>query len=443
MSGPSSQYDVVIVGARPAGTATAAHLARAGARVLLLDRVTFPRTTLSCPLYFANTLDALRELQALDKTLALGAPRLRLYQTQIGGVRLHGRMLPFNGIDYALQIRRERFDAMLFEHVAGLPGVETRLGFAVTELLRDGGRVTGVRGRAKGGAEEEIRAPLVVGADGVFSTVARAVGAGKYNIVPARTCVYYAYYSNVAPAAAEPSATIYYDPGDHFAFITANSESGLTVVSLSLPAGQFERARSRPEKLHLEYAHKIPEMAERMRGAHRETPVYGVSPRESSYRVPYGPGWVLVGDAGYYKDPLPGQGIHDALRSAALVASAYVAAGGLPASTNPRDTSSRVYNAYQRTRDRETRGMYWLTDYYAQIERDRPAQELDLFRAIAAMPDWSNRYVSLFNGVTDADWFLKPTTSFRILAEWRWRQLRAHLPRAPRSVAGPTNSNRI
>lgn len=415
------KYDAIVVGARAAGASTAAFLAKAGFHVLLTDRVKFPKPTLSCPLLLGNTFHLLDKIGVMDKVDAIGAPKLRLYQVQISDVHLRGRMLPYKGFDYTYHIRRELLDDVVFRHVAQLPNIETYLGFNVSELLEENGRVIGVRGSEGGGAAEEIRADMVVGADGVFSTVAEQVKASKYDVVPARTCVYYAYYANVAPAGAEPSATMYYKPEDRFAFITANGDNDLTVISISLPASRFEWARANHETLHLDFAKKIPEMSERLKKAERVSPVYGVSPRESFYRVPYGQGWVLVGDAGYYKDPLPGQGIHDALRSAELAANAF---GEYCTNAKTPQAWETAFKRYQVTRDRETTAMYKLTDLYANLESNRTAQLMGLFRAIADMPDWSNRYVSLFNGVTSAESFQRLDTPIRILLEWRWRQLR-------------------
>ncbi len=419
-----TRYDAIIVGARPAGAGLAAFLSQGGFRVLLMDRVTFPKPTLSCPLYFGNAFDLLKRIGVMEKVDALGAPKLRWYQVQIQDIHLRGQMLPYNGFDYAYHIRRELFDEMLFKHVAAMPNVETRLGFNVTSLIWENERVIGVRGREQGGDEIEIHGEVVIGADGIFSTVAEQVNAKKYNVVPAQTCVYYAYYDNVAMAGNEPTATMYYDPKEHFAFITANGESDLTVISMSLPASKFDWARANFETLHFDFANKIPEMAERMKNAKRVTPVYGVSPRESFYRVPFGKGWALVGDAAFYKDPLPGQGIHDALRSAELVTQALVecrANGKMPRAWE------NAFRNYHTTRDRETKAMYELTDLYAQLERERSRQEMDLFRALAASPEWSNRYVSLFNGVTSLEWFQRWDTLMRILLGWRWGQVKGKL----------------
>jgi 2-polyprenyl-6-methoxyphenol hydroxylase-like FAD-dependent oxidoreductase len=410
------KYDAIVVGARVAGAGMAAFLSRAGFRVLLIDRVHFPKPALSCPLYFGNTLDMLNRLGALPRIEAIGAPTIRLYQTNLDDIHLRGRMLPYRGYDYAYSIRREVFDAALFEHVAGLPNVETRLGFNITGLLWGNDRVVGVKGRAGGGAEEEIRANVVVGADGIHSLVAQATDAAKYHVMPPRTCVYYAYYSHVEYAGNEPSAAIYYDHKTPVAFITSDSDADLTVISCSLPAARFQAVRHDANNVHSLFGRHVPELTARLRSAVRETPMYGVSPRESYYRTPFGPGWLLVGDAGYYKDPITGQGLHDALRAAELAANAYAEyrAGG---------DFIRVMRRFQETRDRETRGMYTLTDFYANIEREISPQEFDLFRAMSEMPHWSNRYVSLFNGVTDAGEFTKTRTLLRIYWEWQGRKL--------------------
>ncbi len=418
------RYDAIIVGARAAGAVMAALLAQENFRVLLVDRVTFPKTTLSCPITFGNTFDVLKRIGVLEKVEAIGAPKLRLYQTQIGNVRLYGRMLPYAGFDYAYQIRRELYDDVIFNHVAQMPNVETRLGFNVTDLIWENERVVGVRGSEGGGQPQEIRADAVIGADGIFSTIAEKVNAKKYNIIAGHTCIYFAYYEDVKPAANEPTATIYYDADEHFAFVTANSDGDLTVISISLPASQFERVRQNFENVHFEYAQKIPEMAERMRDAKRVTPVYGVSPRDSFYREPFGNGWVLIGDAAYYKDPLPGQGIHDALRSAELATQALVEYRAQGKGTRAWNDAFAIYH---QTRDRETKAMYELTDFYADLERKRLPQEMDLFRAIASSPKWSNIYVSMFNGVTSVSWFRRFDTVMRILLEWRWQQLRDKL----------------
>lgn len=431
-----SRYDAIIVGARPAGAGTAAFMAQAGMRVLLTDRVTFPKTTLSCPLYFANTMDLLNRIGVMDRVDAIGAPKLRWYQLEFGDIHLRGQMLPYGGYDYTYHIRREIFDDVFLQHVAAMPNIDTRLGFNVTGLVREKERVVGVRGSAHGGPEEEIRAPAVIGADGVFSTIAEQTGSAKYNVRPAHTCVYYAYYENMPLAGSDPTATIYFDPVEHFAMITANGESNLTVVSLSLPASRFEWARANHETLHTTFANKLPKMAARMEPAKRVSPVYGVSPRESFYRTPYGPGWVLVGDAAYYKDPLPGQGIHDALRSAEMVACAmseYRSNGSTNAAWNA------AFQKYQTKRDRETHAMYELTEYISNLERERGESEKNVFRAIAAMPDWSNRYVSLYNGATDVEWFRRFDTPFRILLDWRWRKFKQRF--ASPSQASSTDAN--
>ena len=411
-------YDAIVVGARIAGAGMAGLLSQAGFRVLLVDRVQFPKPTLSCPLYFGNAFAILDRMGALPRIEAIGAPKAHLYQVEVKDIHLHGHLLPYHGHDYSYSIRREIFDELLFEHVAGMPNVETRLGFNITGLLWDDShhRVLGVKGSIGGGTPEEIRAEMVVGADGLFSVVAQQTSPERYNIKPPHTCAYYAYYSNVKPAAREPSATMYFNTENKSYCITADSDSDLTVISITLPASRFEEARRNPERVHEFYPRQIPLLAERIRNARRETPVYGVSPRESVYRVPFGPGWVLVGDAGYYKDPITGQGIHDALRSAELAAAAYTQ---YRAGANWNAAMCR----YQLVRDRETRGMYGLTDYYAQIDRKIMAQEFSLFRAIAAQPRWANRYVSMFNGVTDVSWFIKPTTALRIYWEWQARKL--------------------
>src|SRR3954454_17674569 len=164
--------DAVIVGARCAGSAAAIALARAGRRVVALDRVSFPADTISTHLLWPGGVAELQALGALARVEELGAPPLPRALAGAGDVTVEGDYPPVDGIAHALCVRRPGLDAALVE-TARAAGAEVREGVRVTEVVFEGGRVAGVRLDD----DAELRAPLVIGADGRRSTVARLVGA--------------------------------------------------------------------------------------------------------------------------------------------------------------------------------------------------------------------------------------------------------------------------
>jgi 2-polyprenyl-6-methoxyphenol hydroxylase-like FAD-dependent oxidoreductase len=403
-------YDVIIVGARVAGAATAALLAQQGARVLLLERARFPAPIVSCPIFFGNSLAVLERIGVLDAVEAIGAPRIRYYGTRTPDFDLVARLPPSHGRDYAYAIRREVLDTVMLRCVQTYPGITVREGFTVTGLVWSLGQVVGVRGRQGGGAEQVFYARVVVGADGKRSLVARAVGAPTYARLAGKTCVFYAYYRDFAPLH-EPSAVAYWGTDRRRGALVFDADAGLTLVSVGLPAEEFAAARKDPEATLEQTWRSIPELAARGRRATRATPVMGQGPVDSFYRQSYGPGWVLVGDAGHYIDPITGQGINNALRSAELFAAAWARA-------QRRTAWRRAMAEYQRQRDAETRPMY---DFLAFSERLQQAAEagLDLstplMRAIARQPKTAMRYAGIYSGATPVQAFFNPLNLARIM----------------------------
>lgn len=422
----SDTYDAIIVGARIAGAATAALLARQGARVLLLDRAVFPAPTVSCPVFYGNSMAMLERIGVLDAVEALGAPRIRYYGTRTPKLDLVARLPASHGRDYAFSIRREVLDTAILRRVQTYPGITLREGFTVTDLVWGAGQVVGVRGRQGHGARETIYARAVIGADGKRSYVARAVNAAIYDRIPGRSCIFYAYYRNVAPLA-EPSAVVYLAEDGRTATLVFDADNDLTVMSIGVPAEEFETARKDPEGTLEHTWRTIPEVARRARNAVRVTPVMGQGPVDNFYRQSYGPGWALVGDAGHYIDPITGQGINHALRSAELFAEAW-------ARTQRRTAWMRAMAEYQQRRDAETRPMYDLIAFGARVQ---PAVEagLDiwtpLFQAISRQPDAATHYIGIYNGATQVSEFFHPLNLARILIKDGLRY------RLPRLIATP------
>jgi 2-polyprenyl-6-methoxyphenol hydroxylase-like FAD-dependent oxidoreductase len=392
--------------------AAATLLAQQGARVLLLDRATFPAPTVSCPVFYGNSLAVFERMGVLDEIEAIGAPRIRYYGGRSPELDLVARLPAVYGRDYAYSIRREVLDTAVMDRVREYAGITVREGFAVTDVVWGGEQVVGVRGRQNGGSEEVLYARAVVGADGKRSRVARAVGAPVYDSRPSRSCIFYAYYRDFEPLD-EPSAVVYVDPDEQTSVLVFDADDGLTVVSVGVPAEQFDEARSDPEGTMVRTWQRIPEVAHRARNATRATQVKGQAAVESFYRQSYGPGWALVGDAGHYIDPITGQGINNALHSAEYFAEAW-------ARTRRRASWMGAMAGYQRRRDAATRPMYDLLGFG---ERMRWTAELGidigtpLFRAIARRPEIASQYVGMYNGATSVNRFLHPLNLLRILLE--------------------------
>lgn len=407
-----SEYDVIIVGARIAGAATAALLGKQGARVLLVDRTLFPAPTVSCPVFFGNSLAVLDRIGVLPDIEATGAPRIRYYGGRSPRIDLVARLPRSHGHDYGYSIRREVLDAIILRRVRTYPGITVREGFTVTDLVWGAGRVVGIRGRQNGDAEEVIYARAVVGADGKRSLVARAVNAPVYATHPTRTCLFYAYYRDFEPLA-EPSAITYLNLENRTTALIFDADAGLTVVCVSVPAEQFDTARKDAEGTLEGVWRSFPEVAWRGRNASRATPVMGQGPVDSFYRQSYGPGWALVGDAGHYIDPATGQGINNALRSAELFAEAWHR-------TRRRSSWLQAMACYQQQRDAASRPMYDLLNTGARFEW-LAKLGLDigtpLFQAIARRPVVASQYIGMFNGATPVSAFLHPLNLTRILVE--------------------------
>lgn len=321
----TSRFDlpVVIIGARPAGSALAAHLGARGIPVVLLDRASFPSLPAvpSSPALYPAALQLLDELGVAPSTYVDPhgmMPRL-LFQFYPWW-NTSFPVPPMFGRDYVLGVDRSRFDRALSQRAEQYPSVSLRQGFLVRDLLRDdAGRVVGVIGGPPGGAIERIDASCVVGADGRFSMVARRVQAAMFEEESKYvSTVYYADWEGVAPP---------FDGGHGGHLVTTGR--GLDVLFFAMPGGRFSvntHARADrvavdgdPERYYLDTLQSLPPVAARLAPARRVSRLVGIKHIGNGYRQATGPGWVLVGDAFHFKDPADGQGIYDALLGAKLL----------------------------------------------------------------------------------------------------------------------------
>ena len=389
-----SDYDAIIVGARVAGSPTAMLLARKGYRVLLVDRATFPSDTISSHLIHAPGMAALERWGLAQAVIASGCPPVTGYRLDLGPFAIAGPPRGVPGAAIAYAPRRTVLDTILVEGAAAV-GVEVRQGFTVESLVVDDGRVRGIRGRLGRGASTVDRARVVVGADGVHSLVARAVGAERYRAVPALEALYLAYWENL-PTDGEFQL---YSRGQRgFGAIPTND--GLTVMIVTWPADEFDSNRRELLGNYLRAFEADPELSARLAGARRVTDPVGML-MANFYRQSFGPGWALVGDAGYHKDAVTAQGITDAFRDAEALATAIddVFSG--------RHTEQVALAAHQAARDAATSAMFDLTCQLASPEP--PDSEIaGLFELISADPTASSEFVSVLAGSMSVEAFFDP-----------------------------------
>jgi 2-polyprenyl-6-methoxyphenol hydroxylase-like FAD-dependent oxidoreductase len=394
-------YDVIIVGARVAGSATAMLLARAGLRVLVTDRATFPSDTLSTHQVQLPGGARLRRWRLLDAVVASGAPPARQVTFDAGPVVLRGRYPDHEGVDAVYSPRRTVLDALLLE-AARAAGAEVRERFAVEELLAEGGRVTGVRGRGKGGPAVTETARLVVGADGKHSAVARAVGAAAYHELPPRSMACYTYWEGLPLQGGELYARERRMVG------AWPTNDGLTLTYVAWPVAEFADFRADVEGNFLRTLDLAGDLGRRARSARRAERFRASPDLPNRFRRPHGPGWALVGDAGLVMDPITGQGIGDALRDAELLAAAV--GDGL----GGRRPLEEALAGYERARDRAALPMYRFTTELAAFAPPRPEQQA-VFAALAGRPAEVDRFLGVMTGAVPIDEFFTPRNLLRLI----------------------------
>jgi 2-polyprenyl-6-methoxyphenol hydroxylase-like FAD-dependent oxidoreductase len=309
-------YDVIIVGTRVAGAATALLLARRGLKVLAVDRATFPSDTLSTHQVQVPGCAALARWGLLDQVLAAGTPPTRTVRFDQGTAAFSASIREFEGVDLMCSPRRLLLDTILVD-TARQAGAEVRDSFIAEELTRDAtGTVTGLRGRTKGGPLVTEQARLTIGADGRHSLVARLTGAASYRTRPSRSMGCYTYWSGVP---AQPGGQLYGRPG--LAVGAWPTNDGLLMTYLAWPAARFAEFRRDVEGNFLRSLDEVG-LGDRIRAGQRAERFRTAPDLPAWFRKPYGPGWALVGDAGLLMDPITGQGISDAFRDAELLAAA-------------------------------------------------------------------------------------------------------------------------
>lgn len=367
----SADYDVVVVGARIAGSTLATHLAEAGLRVVVVDRASFPSDTVSTHVVYPNTLARLDRLGVLNEILTRGPPPLYTAWHH-GGRMFVAPHTAADGRNWALCVRRITLDAILVAR-ARAAGAEVLERFTVHGLLGSGTEddpVAGVVGRY-GGREWTLCAPLVVGADGARSTVARLVGAPRKLVMPTESMMMYAYWVGMP---ARNSQEFFFEPpwiGTHFP-----TDEGIHLVILIGPVEEFPAGPR--DDFYRRSVGSMGLLGERLAAATQVSRAIGTTQLAGFYRDAAGPGWVLLGDSGHFKHPAAVQGIADAVQGAEVLAPMI-----------GRGTQQEEFGPW---RDAETREMY----AFCRFVSSNPSDEV-----VAGIMDAAIADADIARGIVD------------------------------------------
>jgi flavin-dependent dehydrogenase len=389
-------YDVIVVGARCAGSPTAMLLARRGYRVLVVDRATFPSDTLSTHFLHLSGTGLLERWGLLDRVRESGCPSVRELVFDVGPLRLIGSPVPAGEVDEMFCCRRT-----ILDHI--LVNAEVRQGFSVEGVLHEAGRVVGITGRDSRGRAVTERAAIVIGADGRRSLVARAVGASEYAAVAPLAGYYYSYWSGLEAERIE------FYPRDGRVAGVLPTNDGLTCLFVGTRQSDFAAFRRDVEGFMWDAFDAVPELAGRVRAARREERLRGAGDLRNFFRRPWGAGWALVGDAGCHKDPILGQGISDAFRDADFLADA------VHAGLSGADSMAEALARYERRRNDVEMPRYQYSLQHAAL--DAPGPELAaLFSALDGNPHETRRFFGTYAGTVPVTEFMSEANVERILA---------------------------
>jgi len=406
----AGRYDVIVVGARVAGAATAMLLARQGLRVLAVDRVSFPSDTISSHQLQVPGAALLNRWGLLAKLTAAGTPPARRVRFDAGGgLVMTGQYPEYDGVDALYSPRRTLLDSILVD-AARQAGAEVRENFRVTQLTASGDRVTGIRGAVRGGVSVSETANLVIGADGKRSLVAGVVGARRYRERPARSFATYSYWAGIPVSGGE----LYQRPGRAVAVFPTNDE--LTMIYVAAPMTEFEAARGDLEGHYLRTLDLCYDLGERVRAGSRAERLRTTPDQPNMFRWSHGPGWALVGDAGVVMDSVSAQGMTNALRDASYLSAAVAA--GLDGSRPLAD----ALHDHQRQRDRAIRGMYDFTLRLAAFAPATPGQR-QFLAAVAADQQQTDRFLSALAGIVPPEQYFTLGTMLRALGTRGVRKL--------------------
>ncbi|MDQ2676527.1 MAG: FAD-dependent monooxygenase [Actinomycetota bacterium] len=367
----SSSYDVAIVGGRVAGAVLALKLARAGARVVVVDRDELGTDTLSTHAIWPNGIARLEELGVLSPLLERHEVPFLRYRLRVLGHESAGTFTPFGRFDRMIAPRRVALDRVLAE-AALEAGAEGRFGQRVSGLLGAGTERDPVRGVTLESGET-IAADWTIGADGRASTVAAKLGLEKTGRIATNMSMLLAYWRGLPETEA-----LSLDIGEHRGLSRFPGEDGVELLAVSGPPELTRGGAEARETAYLEAVRRFgttvdPGAIDR---AERITEVRSAPETmlRGYFRKPAGPGWALIGDAAHFKHPATAQGIADAIEHSIFVSDAL--------SADPADLGR-----FESWRDERAAGHYEFSFTFGTLPV--PARSGPLFAAIAADPAWA------------------------------------------------------
>ena len=311
----NSEYDVIIIGARIAGSILATLLGKMGHRVLVLDRSTFPSDTLSTHFFRAPALRVFKKIGVYEEVQSV-TPHLTINFNVVDGIVFPEPVDRPEDYPFYMCVRRIILDDILVKHMKQTHNVEFREGVRVTDLLWNNNRVTGIKWEDSN-RNIEVVSKVVVGADGLNSIVAKKVNAQSEHQEPINRAMYYAYYQGIDTQAG-PAAEFHYN-GNTLVYCFP-CDNDLTLLAVSIPISQFSIFKKNPETEFQNVIETMSALAPRLRNAERIGAIKGTGSIPGYFRIPYGNGWALVGDAGMVMDPWSGQGIDQASSHAVFLA---------------------------------------------------------------------------------------------------------------------------
>jgi flavin-dependent dehydrogenase len=369
-------FDAVIVGARPAGSATAMLLACAGLDVLVVDRARYGDDTLSTHALMRGGVLQLHRWGLLGDIIAAGTPPITRTTFSVGPNRLAIPVKPAHGVDALYAPRRTVLDRVLADG-AMFAGAEFRYETAVTGLLRDQhGRVMGITSQDPDGHVKTTTADITIGADGMGSPVARWVGAPVQRIGTSSMAFAYGYWTDLDGDGYE----WFFQPGGTSGVIPTNDDQACVFVGTT-PEGFSQHLVDNPREGYRQLlTATAPELSQRLASAIPPARLHRFAGRRGHLRQAWGPGWALVGDAGYFKDPTTAHGLTDALRDAELLANAVIeAAGG--------ENEAGALARYETARNELSDELFTVTDAIASLRWDVEEISALLSRLSAALND--------------------------------------------------------
>jgi flavin-dependent dehydrogenase len=323
------------------------------------------------------------------------------YRLDFGLFSLQGSPPPVDGVATAYAPRRAVLDKILVDGAVEA-GAELRESFSVQEVYFEDGRAAGIRGRTRNGTSVTDKALLIIGADGLHSSIARMVGAAIDQQKPAVACAYYTYWSGVSVEGVE----LY--PRDHRIAIAFPTNDNLVCTFMEWPREEFHIVRADVEGQCMKTLKLIPGLEERIRNGTRAERFLGSGDLPNFFRKAHGPGWALVGDAGCHKDPNGAHGISDAFRDAERLADA------VDHGLSGRQPLEAALAEYERQRNESSLPTFEFNFQLATLQPPPPEMQ-ELFGALRGNSLETDRLIGAITGTIPIPEFFSPGNIQRIL----------------------------